>query len=310
MHVIVTGAAGFIGYHVCKWLIAEGHKVTGIDNYNDYYDKSLKINRVLKLGVDRVHRCDLNRIVHYKDIFQKADAVIHLAAYAGVRYSMDHPRKYIESNILGTQTLIEMCEEVGIDKVLYASTSSVMAGNPLPWKEDDPTGKSLNPYAASKKFNEMQFGISKIKSAIGLRFFTVYGPWGRPDMALFSFTKNIIEGNPITLFNNGEMKRDFTYIDDIVQGISVAFNQLDKPSKEIYNIGRGEQVDLMDFVTEIEKNLGREAIIQLGPMHPADVQETYSDTTKLQALGYKPKTSIAEGVANFVRWYKDYYKVN
>lgn len=306
---MVTGAAGFIGSHVCKWLMSEGYDVVGIDNYNDYYDPELKKDRVKDLGIP-VQSIDLNHLSHFRGILLRCDAVIHLGAYAGVRYSMDHPRKYIETNILGTQTLIEMCEDVGIQKVLYASTSSVMAGNTLPWKEDEPMSRSLNPYAASKKFNEMQFGISQIEAAVGLRFFTVYGPWGRPDMALFSFTKNIVEGKPITLFNNGDMIRDFTYVDDIVQGISVAFKQLDKPTKEIYNIGRGEKVQLMDFVHEIEKNLGRKAIIEYAPMHPADVHETWSDTSKLQALGYKPKTSIAEGVEKFIQWYKDYYKVN
>ena len=242
----------------------------------------------------------------------KPDVVVHLAAYAGVRHSVEAPNDYIQNNIVGTHNLIEAMKASGVENVLYASTSCVMAGNELPWKEDEKCGYQLNPYGYSKFTNESQFMSSDFKNAIGLRFFTVYGPWGRPDMALFSFTKNIIAGDPITLFNYGDMKRDFTYIDDIIDGIEILVNRMgwNEGEKEIYNIGNGQQVQLLDFVKEIEKNLGRKSIHDLQPKHPADTQETWSDTTKLRLLGYNPKTSIETGVENFVKWYKNYYTKN
>lgn len=311
MKILITGHAGFIGYHTAKYFLSRGHEVVGYDSFNDYYDVQLKFDRdkaLKKLGLIRLINLDET----IEDIIRlsQPDVVIHLAAYAGVRYSLEHPDKYIENNIMFTQRLIKACEENKIDRVIYASTSSVMAGNPLPWKEDDPTYQALNPYSGSKKFNETQFITSKIPSTVGLRFFTVYGPWGRPDMALFSFTKDIIEGKPITVFNNGDMTRDFTYVDDIVHGISLVTSEVFKgPMNEIYNIGRGEKVQLMRFVEEIEKNVGKKAIIQFAPMHPADSQETWSDTSKLKKLGYNPKVLIEEGVENFVNWYKEYYEV-
>lgn len=316
MKVLVTGAAGFIGYHTCLALKRSGHEVVGLDSFNNYYDVNLKRSRQteLKRSMIDVHAMKLGQnLSHFNglifDLLDSVDMVIHLAAYAGVRYSMEHPSVYIENNIVGTQSLIDLSIDAGVEKIIYASTSSVMAGQPLPWKESDPSPQSLNPYAASKKMNETQFVTSKIPTAIGLRFFTVYGPWGRPDMALFSFTNNIIKGKPIPVFNNGNMVRDFTYIDDIVHGILLAVNEAERgPSKEIYNIGRGEQVNLMDFINEIEECVNRKAIIEFEPMHPADTQSTWSDTTKLKALGYNPKTSIKEGVKNFVEWYNSYYK--
>jgi UDP-glucuronate 4-epimerase len=235
-----------------------------------------------------------------------------LGAYAGVRHSLDHPKLYIDNNINGTHNLIEVCEKRGVNKIIYASTSCVMAGNELPWNESEKCGYQLNAYGYSKATNEAQFMASKIPVTIGLRFFTVYGPWGRPDMALFTFTKSIIDGTPIKLFNYGDMIRDFTYVDDIVQGINIVINRAINTTqnlKEVYNIGNGEQVQLLDFVSEIEKNVGKEAIRELVEKHPADTQATWSDTTKLQALGYKPTTSVKVGVAKFVEWYKEYYEI-
>jgi len=320
MKIFITGIAGFIGYHLARKLFSQGHDVSGLDSFNDYYDPSLKKTRASKLsdlGIE-VFDCNLtsdafkfyknaHRLTTPQPSLEGVETVIHLAAYAGVRHSMLDPHLYIQNNIIASQNLIDRCEKDGVNRILYASTSCVMAGNPLPWKEDVNLGHQLNPYGFTKATTESQFKTSKIKNTTGLRFFTVYGPWGRPDMALFDFTKNIIAGNSIKLFNNGDMTRDFTYVDDIVNGILLLLNA---EGKEIYNIGRGEKVKLLDFVKEIEKNLGRKAITELVPMHPADTQTTWSDTSKLQKLGYDPKTSIAEGVENFVNWYKDYYKVN
>jgi UDP-glucuronate 4-epimerase len=313
--VLITGIAGFIGFHLAKKLKLENFQVCGFDNFNDYYDISLKHareNELKKIGI-YVNNCDLKNINDLNELLktEKPDIIIHLAAYAGVRHSLNNPRLYIENNIIGTQNLIEACEANGVDNVVYASTSCIMAGNELPWKEDAPTLHQLNPYGYSKKTNECQFKTSNIHKTVGLRFFTVYGPWGRPDMALFSFSKAILNDETIGLFNYGDMKRDFTYVDDIVQGISIVMNRIfsiDIPLGEIYNIGYGQQVDLIDFVKEIEYNFNKKAIIEYLPMHPADSQETWSDTTKLQALGYKPITSIKEGVKSFADWYKEFYK--
>lgn len=310
MKVMVTGAAGFIGFHVVKKLIADGHEVCGLDSYNDYYDPDLKSarNKELPIKVRDINLCDP---IYLEMFFQseRPDAVIHLAAYAGVRSSLEDPRLYIDNNIIGTQNLIDMCERYGCNKAVYASTSSVMSGEPIPFRETNP-GQAKHPYAMTKIANESQFAYSAIKATTGLRFFTVYGPWGRPDMALFDFTKKIVKGEPITIYNHGNMTRDFTYVDDIVNGIIIALSNMEDGQNEIYNIGYGENIQLMDFVREIEKNLDRKAEYNFQPMHPADAVDTWSDTSKLQALGYKPTTSVQEGVAKFVEWYKTYYKVN
>tara|TARA_B110000495_G_scaffold151315_1_gene134299 strand:- start:1831 stop:2769 length:939 start_codon:yes stop_codon:yes gene_type:complete len=312
MKIFITGIAGFIGYHLARKLFSQGHHVLGIDSYNHYYDVSLKRSRTAKLedlGIE-VSYGDLTSTTFKSDWYNKlnnVDAVVHLAAYAGVRYSLEFPKLYINNNIIGTQNLIEACENWNVNKVLYASTSSVMNGNPVPWDENTKLYNQKHPYGYSKVVNESQFQMSSIENTIGMRFFTVYGPWGRPDMALFDFTKNILAGNEITVFNNGDMVRDFTYVDDIVDGVTILLAQ---SGKHIYNIGRGKKVQLMDFVSEIEKNLNQKAKIKMAPMHPADAKETWSDTTKLKALGYDPKVSISEGVSKFVHWYKDYYKVN
>lgn len=314
--IAITGLAGFIGFHLANKLKDDGHTVIGFDNYNDYYDRNLKYDRAEILGERgiNVHKVDLRDTSKLYQWFEKhkPDAVMHLAAYAGVRHSMEQPEQYISNNIVGTHNLIEACKSAGVNKVVYASTSCVMAGNELPWNEKEKLGYQLNPYGYSKATNESQFMASQIPTTIGLRFFTVYGPYGRPDMALFDFTKNIVAGNPINLFNHGDMIRDFTYVDDIVQGIGIVMHRALKfgQAKEIYNIGYGEQVQLVDFVDHIEKQLGRKAIRNLVPKHPADTKETWSDTTKLQALGYKPTTPISVGVAEFVSWYKTYYGVN
>lgn len=314
--IMITGGAGFIAYHLANSLMSDGHTVCGFDNFNDYYDVKLKYDRAKNLrnsGANIIYT-DLTHSPALKYFLneQKPDVVMHLGAYAGVRHSFIEPMKYLTNNIMGTHNLIEACENAGVGKVVYASTSCVMAGNELPWKEDEKLGYQLNAYGYTKATNEAQFMASRLDAAIGLRFFTVYGPWGRPDMALFSFTKNIIDGKPIALFNYGDMIRDFTYVDDIVQGIKIVINKAlnsTESLKEVYNIGYGEQVQLMDFVHEIEKNVGREAIKDMVEKHPADTHATWSDTTKLQALGYKPTTSVKEGVAKFVEWYKEYYEV-
>jgi UDP-glucuronate 4-epimerase len=315
--IFITGIAGFIGFHLAQKLYQAGHYVSGMDNFNNYYDVELKKNRsniLLDKQIPVSNRNLLNKDdISYELKYENPDLVIHLAAYAGVRHSYDHAMDYIQNNIVGTQNLIEVLEELNINKAIYASTSCVMAGNPLPWKEDEPTGHQLNPYGYTKHTNECQFKTSKIKQNIGLRFFTVYGPYGRPDMALFQFAEAAVNGKTIDVYNYGDMKRDFTYVDDIVNGIEVLMNHIlntEKSQAEIYNIGRGQQVQLMDFITEIEKNMGRELNKNLVPRHPADTLETWSDTTKLQALGWEPKVSISEGVTRFCEWYKKYYGVN
>ena len=316
MKYYITGINGFIGFTLAKKLSEAGHDVTGIDNLNHYYDVSLKIARNRILQSDYKVRSYYGNILSNSDLDhtfskEKPDVVIHLAAYAGIRNSLENPNLYINNNIYGTQNLINVCEKYGVEKVLYASTSSVMADNNIwPWNEQERLGDMLSPYAYTKQSNEHQFKISKIKNTMGLRFFTVYGPWGRPDMALFTFANKIVAGEPIDVYNYGNMKRDFTYVDDIVQGIFGLLDQIPK-GDEIFNIGYGKQVGLMEFITEIEKNLGRIAEKNMLPMHPADSKETWSDTSKLYNLtGYNPKTNVVDGVKEFIDWYKSYYKVN
>lgn len=313
MIVLITGAAGFIGYHTAIKFKQMGHEVYGIDNFNDYYDPCLKHARSEQLRimhdiqVPDIDIRDADRLKEY--VFSiKPDLVIHLAAMAGVRYSMDHAQQYIDVNITGTHNVIEACELANVQNVIYASTSCTMHGNPLPWNEDEKLGPQLSPYGYSKATNEHQFFISNIQNVVGLRFFTVYGPWGRPDMALFTFTDNIINNKPITVYNNGDMKRDFTYIDDIVQGIWLVSQNM--TARDIYCIGNGTQVNLMDFVAEISNNLNKHPVVEYAPKHPADAQETWSDTTKIQQLGYRSTTPIDQGVKNFIAWYRSYYGRN
>ena len=316
MKILITGIAGFIGFHLANSLADKGHEVIGLDNFNSYYDVTLKDSRAKLLSDKNIKiiRADLKNNI---DVEWAVDAdfgvIIHLAASVGVRHSYDNAKQYIQNNVIGTQNLIEVCEHRNIKRVIYASTSCVMAGNPLPWVEDLPTGHQLNPYGYTKRTNECQFMTSSIERTIGLRFFTVYGPYGRPDMALFQFANAAVSGKPIDVYNYGDMKRDFTYVDDIIAGINIILDRImfeEEPKHEIFNIGRGQQVNLMDFISEIEKNFGRTLEKNFLPRHPADTLETWSDTTKLQSLGWQPRTSIPEGVSKFAEWYKNYYKVN
>ena len=316
MKYYITGINGFIGFTLAKKLSDAGHDVTGIDNLNHYYDVSLKIARNRILQSDYKVRSYYGNILSNSDLDhtfskEKPDVVIHLAAYAGIRNSLENPNLYINNNIYGTQNLINVCEKYGVEKVLYASTSSVMANNNIwPWNEQERLGDMLSPYAYTKQSNEHQFKISKIKNTVGLRFFTVYGPWGRPDMALFTFANKIVKKEAIDIYNYGDMKRDFTYVDDIVQGIFGLLEEIPE-GDEIYNIGYGKQVGLMEFITEIEENLGRSAEKNFLPMHPADSKETWADISKLvNRTGYDPKTSVVEGVKEFIDWYKSFYKIN
>ena len=315
--IFITGIAGMIGYHTAKKLMDAGYHVSGIDNFNSYYDPKLKHAREALLIANGLDPEDLIvgdiENVNFHSILKNVDLVIHLAAYANPRHAMAEPQPYIDTNISGTQRLIEGAERNKVP-IVYASSSCVMHGQPLPWNEDDRPALQNSPYGWSKYVNECQFAHSKVVKSAGLRFFTVYGPYGRPDMALFKFADGIVAGTPIDLYNYGDMKRDFTYVDDIVQGVKIVaeniLNDTQEVDHEVFCIGYGEQVELVDFVDEIEKNLGRKAERNLAPAHPADTPETWSDTTKIQKLGYKPTTSIKEGVSQFITWYKEYYGVN
>lgn len=313
--ILITGCAGFIGSQLCDRLLKEGHEVIGIDNFNRHlYDHKLKKNRWKINRIDMFER-DLRSEIILRGIFLEnpdIDYVIHLAAHAGVRDSFGKENEYHSNNIDGTQTLIDFIKNNSPEtKVIYASTSSVYGGTPVPergWVEDDVRGHQLNAYAYTKFVNECQFKVSGLQN-VGLRFFTVYGPWGRPDMALFQFTRNILDGKSISLYNHGYMRRDFTYIDDILDGIQIVMKNFDAgeiESNEIFNIGRGEQVELTDFVSAIENCCGKKAIIEYVDKHPADTTETWSNIDKLKEYGYQPKTDIQEGVENFYKWYIDY----
>lgn len=314
--ILVTGVAGFIGYHVSKELIAQGHEVIGIDCVNEYYDVTLKKKRLenlhkeKKFTFENIDLCEYQRMA---DVFKKhsPSKVCHLAAQAGVRYSITHPFVYQKSNMEGFLNILELSKNYNIENFVYASSSSVYGANTkLPFSETDPVDTPISLYAATKRSNELVahtyshlFGLP----CSGLRFFTVYGPWGRPDMALFIFTKAILEGKPIQVYNQGNMQRNFTYIDDIVNGVIKVLNRPEK--YEIYNIGNDKAEKLMDFINEIEKNTGKTAIKEFLPMQPGDVVATVADISKISKLGYKPKTDIQDGIKNFISWYKDYYKV-
>ena len=315
MKILITGAAGFIGSQLMNRLRSKGATVLGIDNYNDHlYDPQLKVDRTQHFELD-IKVCDLRDYNATKAIFDafQPEQVIHLAAHANVRDSFGKERDYHSNNIDGTQNLIEICKGRDV-RVIYATTSSVYGDTPVPengWTEDLVTAKQRNAYAYTKYINEIQFAISGVQN-VGLRFFTVYGPWGRPDMALFQFTKKMLANERIDVYNYGDMKRDFTYVEDILDGIEIILQDSSIESNEIFNIGRGQQVELMDFVKAIEKNAcdtccGEEANINLAPRHPADTLETWSNTEKLQALGYSPKMDIQEGVDNFYKWYVEYH---
>jgi len=310
--VLITGAGGFIGSQLARRLMNKGIDVLGIDNLtNHLYDPQLKVDRISEFKLN-VKVFDLNDSQALENILQEftPDQIIHLAAHAGVRDSFGQEEKYHKNNISGSQSLIDACRKLeNPPKIIYASTSSVYGGTKeLPWVEDKVDGHQLNAYAYTKYTNECQFRVSGLHN-IGLRFFTVYGPWGRPDMALFGFTKNILDEKEINVYNSGNMVRDFTYIEDILDGIELVMNS-EIESNEIFNIGRGKQVQLMDFIRLIEENCGKKAKMNMAPRHPADTLETWSDTSKLQSLGYNPKFDIETGVKNFVSWYKWYNGVN
>jgi len=314
--ILVTGAAGFIGFHVSKALCEKGIDVIGVDNINSYYDPSLKEARLKILRSFHsfsFEKLDICTFESLEKIFAAAapEKVCHLAAQAGVRYSLLDPFTYQRSNNEGFLNMLECARRHPVKNFVFASTSSVYGTNrKLPFSEDDRTDTPISLYAATKKANEVTahayshlFGIP----CTGLRFFTVYGPWGRPDMALFLFTKAIFEGKPIDVFNQGKMKRNFTYIDDIVQGVLLA---LDNPVPfEIYNLGNSQTVDLIDFIREIEKNVGRKAVMNMLPMQAGDMEATEADLTKIQRLGYIPSVNVDVGIKNFISWFRDYYKL-
>lgn len=314
--ILVTGAAGFIGFHVCKSLLHSGHHVVGLDNINEYYDPSLKKARLKELEVlpnFNFHKIDLCDFISLEEIFStyKIDRICHLAAQAGVRYSLTHPFAYQKSNGEGFLHIIELAKRTKCEHFVYASSSSVYGNNDkLPFSESDPVDHPISLYAATKRSNELTaFSYSHLFNlpCSGLRFFTVYGPWGRPDMALFIFTKAILEKIPIQIYNNGEMQRNFTFIDDIVDGI---IRVLDTPLKyEIYNIGNSRAEYLLDFISEIEKCLGIKAIRNYLPMQPGDVKVTVADLQKIRLLGYEPKTNISKGIELFINWYKKYFSI-
>ncbi len=333
--ILVTGAAGFIGFHVSRRLCADGYEVFGIDNLNNYYDPSLKqarLDQLTDLANFRFEKLDIEDGVALEKVFAgfQPDAVINLAAQAGVRYSLENPSAYISSNVTGFLNILECCRRSAIKHLIFASSSSVYGSNTrVPFSEMDHTDHPDSLYAATKKSNEVMahsyahlYGIP----CTGLRFFTVYGPWGRPDMAYYLFTKALFAGEGIKLFNHGDMKRDFTYIGDIVEGIarlvplSAAPNLLwdgqnPDPSTSsapyrIYNIGNNAPSDLMDFIRILEKETGQKAKLEKLPMQPGDIYETCANVDALcHAVGFKPRTSLKKGLAEFVTWYKDYYKI-
>ncbi|MGW8315363.1 MAG: NAD-dependent epimerase [Bacteroidales bacterium] len=348
--VLITGTAGFIGFHLAGKLVELGYEVTGLDSINDYYDVKLKYNRLEESGIPR-EAVGYNTLVHSdkhenyhfiqlqledrENLFglfaeQRFQVVVNLAAQAGVRYSLTHPQVYIDSNITGFLNILEACRHFPVENLIYASSSSVYGLNKkMPFAVSSNVDHPVSLYAASKKSNELMahtyshlFGIP----TIGLRFFTVYGPWGRPDMALFLFTKAILEGKPIQVFNRGHMERDFTYIDDIVGGIREMIDRPPAPSREwdpgcpdpsgssapyrIHNIGNSSPVKLMQFIEALESELGMEAEKELMPIQPGDVEKTWADVSSLkEEYGYNPGTPVEKGISKFVEWYREYYKV-
>lgn len=326
--VLVTGCAGFIGFHTSLSLLKKGRRVVGIDNLNDYYDVNLKNARLDQLkshpgfSISVTSLSDKDALVHLWDQNPDIRHIIHLAAQAGVRYSLVNPHAYIEANILGHLNILELCRaRSGFQHLVYASSSSVYGRNKvMPFSVDERTDSPISLYAATKKSDELMtdsyahlFGIP----ATGLRFFTVYGPWGRPDMAAFIFAKSILEGKPIQVFNNGHMRRDFTYIDDIVSGIVAVLEKPatnggrgDVPPHQVYNLGCHRSENLMDFIAIIEQELGRKAIYDLAPLQDGDVAETYADIeSSRRDFGFDPQTPIAVGLPKFIAWYRQYYKV-
>jgi UDP-glucuronate 4-epimerase len=336
MKMLVTGAAGFIGFHTAKMLLSRGDEVVGIDNMNSYYDPALKAARLEILERQpnfRFERLDIADRGAIEATFERErfQRVVHLAAQAGVRHSIEHPHAYIDSNVTGFLHIIEGCRRNDVEHLVYASTSSVYGANTkMPFSVRQSVDHPLTLYAATKKANElMAHSYSNLYRlpTTGLRFFTVYGPWGRPDMALFLFTKCILEDKPIDVFNFGHHKRDFTYVDDIVRGVVAAVDNVAKPNPawdsanpdpstsrapyRIYNIGNERPVELLEYISILEKCLNRTAKKNLLPMQLGDVSESWADVTELaRDTGYRPATPVAEGVARFVEWYLGYYQVN
>ena len=333
--VMVTGAAGFIGYHLSERLLAQGDHVVGVDNVNDYYDVSLKEARLARLRKHEgfeFHRLDLADGQGMADVFAgtRPEVVVNLAAQAGVRYSLTNPHAYVSSNLVGFTNILEGCRHNDVGHLVYASSSSVYGSNTkVPFSVHDNVDHPLSLYAASKKANELMahtyahlYGLP----CTGLRFFTVYGPWGRPDMALFLFTKAILEGRPIDVFNHGEMSRDFTYIDDIVEGVARVMDGPPAPDRSwdandpdpgtssapyrVYNIGNSEPAELPQLIQTLERELGQVADKNLMPMQPGDVPATFADVSDLERdFGFRPRTTLEEGVRRFVRWYREFYGV-
>ncbi|WP_347838251.1 NAD-dependent epimerase [uncultured Draconibacterium sp.] len=337
MKILVTGAAGFIGFHLSNKLLEQGATVVGIDNINNYYSTNLKYARLAQAGISSEAKNWQKKVVsstnpgysfvrmnledrdQINKLFEREnfDMVCNLAAQAGVRYSIENPHTYIESNIVGFINILEACRHNKIQHLVYASSSSVYGNSAkMPLSVNDSVDNPISLYAATKKSNELMahtyshlFGLP----STGLRFFTVYGPWGRPDMAYFSFTKDILEGNTIKVFNNGDLYRDFTYIDDIVEGIvkilhSPPSNESDAPYK-VHNIGNSNPVKLIDFIETIEKALGKKALKEFHPMQPGDVYKTFADVSALEKeFDYKPNTPLEKGIRDFVAWFKDFYQ--
>ena len=335
MTILVTGSSGFIGSMLSLKLLERGDKVIGVDNHNDYYDPKIKEARLKKLtkySNYKHFKIDLSDQKNLEDVFKvhKPQKVVNLAAQAGVRYSIENPLAYINSNIVGFAHILENCRHHKVEHLVYASTSSVYGSNTkMPFSEHDSANHPLSVYAATKKSNELMAHtysyLFKLPTT-GLRFFTVYGPWGRPDMALFKFTKAILDEKPIDVFNHGKHTRDFTYIDDIVKGVTKTLDtpatinvdwksDLPDPASSkapwrIYNIGNSKPVQLMSYIDALEKALGKKAKINLLPLQPGDVPDTYANIDSLkEKFNFKPSTSVIDGVASFIKWYKDYYKI-
>mgnify|MGYP001568500923 FL=1 len=336
MKVLITGAAGFIGSPLAVRLLERGDTVYGIDNMNDYYDVTLKEARLKRVSGNphfQFQKLDIVDRDGMAELFkaQRFDAVMHLAAQAGVRYSITNPQAYVDANLVGFGNILEGCRHGGVKHLVFASSSSVYGANTkLPFSEHDNVDHPVSLYAATKKANELMahsYAHLYKLPCTGLRFFTVYGPWGRPDMALFKFTKGIIEGAPIPVFNSGKMVRDFTYIDDIVEGVVRTIDSTAKPQAgwsgdapdpatsyapyRIYNIGNNEPVELMRYIEVLEKSLGKKAKLDLLPMQDGDVPATYADIASLEKdVGFRPRTTVETGIGRFVEWYKSYYKVS
>tara|TARA_Y100001970_G_C14225347_1_gene855295 strand:+ start:1438 stop:2403 length:966 start_codon:yes stop_codon:yes gene_type:complete len=315
--ILITGSAGFIGFHLCKSLLDDGVSVVGVDNLNEYYDVNLKSSRLKildKYENFNFHKIDISDLEQTENIFEKfrPNKVVNLAAQAGVRYSIENPFTYVNSNLVGFTNVIELCRKYSVKGFIYASSSSVYGKNSkMPFSVDDRTDSPISLYAASKKANELiahSYSHLFDMKTTGLRFFTVYGPWGRPDMAMYIFIKKILLGEPILVFNNGQMERDFTYIDDIVIGLRKAIEK--NYNCEIFNLGNNKTEKLMNVINLIEKKLNKKAIIDFQPIQPGDVKSTYSDIDKsIELLDFQPSTNVGLGIDKFINWYKSYHNI-